>query len=65
MEPYYKDENATLYFADTFELLPNLKSESVDVIFADPPYFLSNGGITCNSGKVVSKKLNLRDNFLL
>jgi site-specific DNA-methyltransferase (adenine-specific) len=24
-----------------------------DMIFADPPYFLSNGGISCQSGKVV------------
>ena len=24
-----------------------------DMIFADPPYFLSNGGITCQSGKMV------------
>jgi site-specific DNA-methyltransferase (adenine-specific) len=25
-----------------------------DCIFADPPYFLSNGGITCHAGKMVS-----------
>lgn len=25
----------------------------VDMIFADPPYFLSNGGITCQAGKMV------------
>jgi site-specific DNA-methyltransferase (adenine-specific) len=25
-----------------------------DLIFADPPYFLSNGGITCQAGKMVS-----------
>lgn len=24
-----------------------------DMIFADPPYFLSNGGITCHSGRMV------------
>ena len=24
-----------------------------DMIFADPPYFLSNGGITCQNGKMV------------
>src|SRR5713226_1816823 len=27
---------------------------SVDLVFADPPYFLSNGGITCHAGKMVS-----------
>ena len=26
---------------------------SFDLIFADPPYFLSNGGITCHSGRMV------------
>ena len=25
-----------------------------DMVFADPPYFLSNGGISCQSGRVVS-----------
>ena len=29
------------------------KGEFVDFIFADPPYFLSNGGITCKNGKMV------------
>lgn len=28
--------------------------EKVDMIFADPPYFLSNDGISCSAGKVVS-----------
>lgn len=54
MRPYFKDENSKLYLADSLELLKNLPSESVDVIFADPPYFLSNGGITCKGGKAVS-----------
>lgn len=31
-----------------------MPAESVDLIFADPPYFLSNGGITCKGGKMVS-----------
>lgn len=26
----------------------------MDMIFADPPYFLSSGGISCHSGKQVS-----------
>ena len=30
-----------------------------DMIFADPPYFLSNGGITCHAGKMV--KVNKGD----
>ncbi len=54
MRPYFKDENSKLYLANSLELLENLPAESVDVIFADPPYFLSNDGITCKSGKAVS-----------
>lgn len=30
------------------------RENSVDMIFADPPYFLSNDGITCHAGKMVS-----------
>ena len=30
------------------------KKVRFDTIFADPPYFLSNDGITCHSGKMVS-----------
>lgn len=51
---FYQTENAQLLLGDTFELLQKLRPESVDVIFADPPYFLSNNGITCRSGKMVS-----------
>lgn len=53
-ETIYKTDKATLYLGDTFETLFCLESESVDVIFADPPYFLSSDGITCKSGKMES-----------
>lgn len=39
---------------DCIEILNQAREDSVDVIFADPPYFLSNGGITCHAGKMVS-----------
>lgn len=35
------------------ELLKVIPDNSVNAIFADPPYFLSNGGISCQSGKQV------------
>jgi len=54
MKRYYQDDSAVLYLEDTFKALKSIKTESVDLIFADPPYFLSNDGITCNSGKMVS-----------
>jgi site-specific DNA-methyltransferase (adenine-specific) len=39
---------------DCFNELKKIKSNSIDCIITDPPYFLSNGGITCKSGKMVS-----------
>lgn len=51
---YYTDDDFTLLKGDTFKLLRSLEKESVDMIFADPPYFLSNGGISVHSGKMVS-----------
>ena len=39
---------------DCIKILNQARENSVDMIFADPPYFLSNGGITCHAGKMVS-----------
>lgn len=39
---------------DCIEILNHARENSVDMIFADPPYCLSNGGITCHAGKMVS-----------
>ena len=52
--PYYKSpsHDFNLLHGDTFELLPQFNFK-FDMIFADPPYFLSNGGISIQSGKVV------------
>lgn len=54
LEAYYKssDHAFNLLLGDTFELLPRFDFK-FDMIFADPPYFLSNGGISVQSGKVV------------
>ncbi|MFX3625131.1 MAG: site-specific DNA-methyltransferase [Ectobacillus sp.] len=43
-----------LLHGDSSKLLKKIPEGSVDMIFADPPYFLSNGGISCSSGKMVS-----------
>ena len=54
LKPFYcsNDHAFNLLLGDTFELLPRFDFK-FDMIFADPPYFLSNGGISVQSGKVV------------
>ncbi|MCR5315672.1 MAG: site-specific DNA-methyltransferase [Bacteroidaceae bacterium] len=54
MKAYYKSPNHdfNLLRGDTFELLPQFNFK-FDMIFADPPYFLSSGGISVQSGKIV------------
>jgi len=56
IKPYYKKPNFTLYQADSLKFLAELPENSVDMIFADPPYFLSSGSFTCQNGKMVSVK---------
>jgi len=55
-KPYYKKTNFTLYQGNSLALLAKMKEGSVDMIFADPPYFLSSGTFTCQNGKMVSVK---------
>ncbi|HEX7176416.1 MAG TPA: DNA methyltransferase, partial [Pyrinomonadaceae bacterium] len=54
--PFYEDagRGLRLYRGDALELLKNARSGIFDLIFADPPYFLSNDGITCQAGRMVS-----------
>ncbi len=54
-KPYFisKDECFSLYNGDTISILPEI-NQKFDLIFADPPYFLSNNGLTIQSGQIVS-----------
>ena len=54
MNPYYQKDNFNLYLADSLEFLKEQPENFVDMIFADPPYNLSNGGFTVHAGKQVS-----------
>ena len=56
IESYYENREhpVKLFHGDCLQLLPQFPRNSVDMIFADPPYFLSNGGITCHAGRMVS-----------
>ena len=56
LAPVFDDprHHIRLYQGDCLEILALIPESSVDLVFADPPYFLSNGGITCHAGKMVS-----------
>ncbi len=54
MEYYFKGKNFWLINGNCLDIMANIPESSVDMIFADPPYMLSNGGFTCKSGKAVS-----------
>src|SRR5699024_3933971 len=68
---FFKNNGVSLYLGDSFELLKKIQQKSVDMIFADPPYFLSSGGITNSGGRMVSvnkgdwdKRLTVEDKHL-
>ena len=46
-----QENGCDIYLSDCLGVLERLKEFSVDMVFADPPYLLSNGGLTCASGR--------------
>jgi len=58
LHPAYETDQVTLFHADSLTLMAELSENHsdglFDMIFADPPYFLSNNGISCHAGKMVS-----------
>ena len=48
------DGGSVLYLGDALEVLSGVPDESVDCVWTDPPYTLSNGGMTCVSGRMAS-----------
>ena len=52
---FYKTEKAVLLYGNSLNLLDKLKKsdKTFNLIFADPPYFLSNGGMSVHAGKRV------------
>lgn len=55
LKPYFKsnDKNFYLLKGDTMKLLPQF-DHKFDMVFADPPYFLSNNGLSIQNGQIVS-----------
>jgi site-specific DNA-methyltransferase (adenine-specific) len=52
--PFFKTENTVIFNGDCLEILRFMPENSIDMIFADPPYMLSNDGFTCQNGKMVN-----------
>lgn len=55
-KPYFQKDGFVLYKKNCIDLLEELPENSIDMIFADPPYFLSSGTFSCQNGKMVSVK---------
>jgi site-specific DNA-methyltransferase (adenine-specific) len=68
---YFTNDGFTLFHGDCLKVLEKLPENSVDMIFSDPPYNLSNGGFTVHAGRRVSvnkgnwdKSSGVKDDFL-
>ncbi len=54
IKPFYSDTFNNVFNGDCLEILSKLPDNSIDMIFADPPYLLSNDGFTCQNGRMVN-----------
>ena len=52
----FETDTTLLINNDSLKVLKKFEEGSIDMIFADPPYFLSGDGITCQAGKMTSVK---------
>lgn len=57
MTPYYEDEWVTIYHGDALEVVAGLEAGSIDVVFTDPPYNVSdrNGRDATTVGRLKRK----------
>jgi len=53
-KPFFQSKTAALFNGDCLEILRAFPENSIDMIFADPPYMLSNNGFTCQNGKMAN-----------
>lgn len=55
MKPYFQTATGdfVLYEGDAREVVQKIPSVRIDMVFADPPYFLSNGGFSVQAGRRV------------
>lgn len=51
--PAWAMKDAAIWRGESLDLFEGLPEASIDCIWTDPPYFLSNDGFTCVAGKMV------------
>ncbi|MFX1425275.1 MAG: DNA-methyltransferase [Promethearchaeota archaeon] len=54
IKPYFQEKEFSLYHGDALKIINQMQNTKFDLIYVDPPYFLSNDGITCKSGRMAS-----------
>ncbi|MGP8214941.1 MAG: DNA-methyltransferase [Bacteroidia bacterium] len=54
IKPIFKTDDFALYNDDSLDVMSRFPDNYVDMIFADPPYLLSNDGFSCQNGRMVS-----------
>lgn len=55
LHPYFGNDRAfNIYQGNCMDIMSHFNDSSIDMIFADPPYFLSNGGLTVKNGIIQS-----------
>lgn len=54
LQPYAIGPDYALIHGNCLTVLPEFPPGYFEMVFADPPYFLSNDGVTCQSGRMVS-----------
>ena len=52
-EAYFQADSFALYHGGCLDVLSGFPADSIDMVFADPPYNLSNGGFSVRAGKRV------------
>jgi site-specific DNA-methyltransferase (adenine-specific) len=53
-EPYFNSKSNVLFNENCMNVLKLIPENSINMIFADPPYMLSNDGFSCQNGKRVN-----------
>ena len=53
-QAYFQTTDFSLYLGDSLSLISELDDNTIDVVFADPPYFLSSGRKMDIAGRKVS-----------